>query len=197
MNILKIFDFYLRPVKFLASIQDEKDFKRSFFIAAFVFLICEIVAVDHYLILRISVRDFVIEIVQNLLAKLIVLFVVSSTFFIIIRGFSSIRFHRVFRMFSWTAAYSIPLFLLDDVNVLGERCLDSRAAVFTGLVVLKCLVCLWMARVLVMTAKIYSGMKWPRFIVMLGISSIGVALILFVLRFAGLGLRIIGRSVFI
>jgi hypothetical protein len=195
--VLKIFDFYKRPVKFLASVKDEKDFKKSFFFASVIFFICEIVTVDHYFILRISCYDFFGKIILNLFLKLIILFIVSSLFFIILRGFVGIRFHQVFRIFSWMAAYLILLSLLSDVNVLVEYGLDHKAAVFTGLVVLKCFLYLWMACVLVMTIKIYSGITWLRFIVMLCIYSIAVALILFILRFAGLGLKIIVKSIFI
>jgi hypothetical protein len=95
------------------------------------------------------------------------------------------------------AAYFILLSLLNGVNVLVEYCLYYKAAVFTGLVVLKCLLYLWMARVLAITVKIYSGITWPRLIVMLCIYSIAVALILFIFRFAGLGLKIIVQSIFI
>jgi hypothetical protein len=194
---LKIFDFYTQPVKFLASIKDEKDFKKSFFLASVIFFICEMVTVDNYFVLRISFYDFFSKIVLSLFLRLIILFVVSSIFFIILRGFIRIRFYQVFGIFSWIAAYFILLSLLNDINVLVEYGLDHRAAVFTGLVVLKCLLYLWMARVLVMTARIYSGISWPRLIVMLCIYSIAVALILFIFRFAGLGLKIIVQSIFI
>jgi hypothetical protein len=195
--VLKIFDFYTRPVKFLASVKDEKDFKKSFFFASVIFFICETVTVDNYFALRISFYDFFRKIILGLFLRLIILFVVSSIFFIILRGFIGIRFHQVFRIFSWMAAYFILLSLLNDVNVLVEYCLYDKAAVFTGLVVLKCLLYLWMARVLAITVKNYSGMTWPRLIVMLCIYSIAVGLILFILRFAGLGLKIIVQSIFI
>lgn len=195
--VLKIFDFYKRPVKFLASVKDEKDFKKSFFFASVIFFICEMVTVDHYFILRISFYDFISKIILSLFLRLIILFIVSSIFFMILRGFIGIRFHQVFRIFSWMAAYFVLLSLLNGVNVLVEYGLDHKAAAFAGLVVLKCLLYLWMARVLVMTIKIYSRMTWLRLIVMLCIYSIAVALILFILRFAGLGLKIIVKSIFI
>ncbi len=183
---------YFKPRRFFLDIKHEAGLGKPFVFIILTFLFSELIKIDNYVLFRLFFAETCLGIIYKFIEILVAIFISAFTFHLLARLFGQKNpFYQSFKIFAYLTGYRYFFVMIGNLLYSVEYYSVCRIPAFLVFESLTILLSFWVVVVFISAQKLYTNLKWPKFLILLIVYFLLTAIVLIVFMFLGFSLRVI------